>query len=111
MTGRNRLTRMNGAVALQSWTSSSSNASTSCTRWLQLLTGARSGTSPPASIAVDAAIRSGEADPCTSASAASACGVIGSAGLIPPELTCPKVITSTPVPAGSGCASAATRWA
>ena len=66
---------MNGAVWLQSWTSSSSTGSTSSTNWLQLLCGCRSGTRPPASIAVPAAIRSGEAEPAVSASAVSACGV------------------------------------
>ena len=66
---------MNGAVWLQSWTSSSSTGSTSSTTWLQLLCGCRSGARPPASIAVPVAIRSGEAEPAVSASAASAWGV------------------------------------
>ena len=35
--GRSRLIRMNGAVELQSWTSSSSIGSTSSTVWIQLL--------------------------------------------------------------------------
>ena len=67
--------RMNGAVWLQSWTSSSSTGSTSSTTWLQLLYGCGSGTRPPASIAVPAAMRSGDAEPAVSASAVSACGV------------------------------------
>ena len=66
---------MNGAVWLQSWTSSSSTGSTSFTNWLQLLCGCRSGTSPPASIAVPAAIRSGDAEPAVWASSLSICGV------------------------------------
>ncbi len=66
---------MNGAVWLQSCTSSSSTGSTSSTTWLQLLCGCRSGARPPASIAVPVAIRSGEAEPAVSASAARACGV------------------------------------
>ena len=84
--GRSRLTRMNGVVTLHSWTSSSSSGSTSSTRWIQLLVEARSGASPPASIAVPAAIRSGEADPAISASAVSACGgtaVVGAAIRVP----------------------------
>ena len=75
MAGRSRLTRMNGAVWLQSCTSSSSIASTSCTRWVQLLIEAVSGSSPPASMAVPAAIRSGEALRAVSASSMIACGV------------------------------------
>ena len=57
---------------LHSWTSSSSSGSTSSTRWVQLFTGCRSGTRPPASIAVPAATRSGDAEPAVSASAVSA---------------------------------------
>src|SRR3954454_15890798 len=55
--GRRRLTRMNGAVTLHSCTSSNSSGGTSWTRSLQLLVGARSGTSPPASIGVAPAVR------------------------------------------------------
>ena len=66
---------MNGAVMLQSWTSSISTGSTSFTRWIQLLTGCRSGTRPPASMARFSAIRSNDADPAVSASEVSAAGV------------------------------------
>ena len=72
---RRRPMRMNGAVWLQSWTSSSSTGSTSSTCWIQLLTASRSGTRPPASMARWAAIRSGEAEPAVSASVVSAWGV------------------------------------
>ena len=50
--GRSRPARMNGAVTLHSWTSSSSIGSTSSTRWIQLLTACGSGTRPPASTAL-----------------------------------------------------------
>ena len=65
--GRSRLTRMNGAVWLQSWTSSSSRASTSPTVATQLFVACVSGTSPPASIAVPATRRVSEAASAVSA--------------------------------------------
>ena len=56
--GRSRLASRNGAVTLHSCTSSSSSASTEPRTWVQLFSVTRSGTSPPASIAVPAAMRS-----------------------------------------------------
>ncbi len=55
-------------MTLHSWTSSISRGSTSSTTWVQLLIVARSGTRPPASMAVPAAIRSSDAEPVDSAS-------------------------------------------
>jgi hypothetical protein len=49
---RSRLTRMNGAIWLQSRTSSISIGSISCTRRVQLLVDAVSGGRPPASMAI-----------------------------------------------------------
>ena len=104
---------MNGAVELQSWTSSSSTGVTSSTDWTQLLLSCRSGTSPPASMAVPAAMRSSEAEPDTRARSVTSWAVsapppaTGSAATAPD----PKVpITSAggSSPAGSGADSAVT---
>ena len=54
-------------MTLHSWTSSISRGSTSSTTWVQLLMVARSGTRPPASMAVPEAIRSSDAEPVDSA--------------------------------------------
>ena len=75
MAGRSRLIRMNGAVLLHSCTSSSSTGSTSSTRWVQLLTSCRSGSRPPASMAVPAAIRAAPAEPAVRASDVRLCAV------------------------------------
>ncbi len=104
---------MKGAVMLQSWTSSISTGSTSLTRWIQLLTGCRSGTSPPASIARFSAIRSNEADPAVIASDVSACGV-GAQWSVPgsgspagaPDPEGPRTSISGRGPSGSSAASA-----
>ena len=66
--GRSRETRMNGATELHSCTSRSSIGSTSSTVCTQLLVCARSGSRPPASIAMPRSMRSGDAEPATSAS-------------------------------------------
>ena len=66
---------MNGAVELQSWTSSSSIGSTSSTFCIQLLACVTSGTRPPASIATPVPLRAGSAERAVSASSASARGV------------------------------------
>ena len=102
---------MKGAVWLQSWTSSSSTASTSSTTWLQLLCGCRSGTRPPASIAVPVAIRSGEAEPAASASAVSASGVGVQCPLRAVSGARASVTISGSGPLGSGTRSAAARCA
>ena len=121
MAPRSRLTSRNGAVTLHSCTSSISSGSTSSTTWVQLLIVARSGTSPPASIAVPEAIRSSEAEPvdrarevmaspartgCPSTLLARASGCLSCAW--------PKVTSSGPPlagwsAAGSGSSSASTR--
>ena len=59
---------------LHSCTSSSSIGSTSCTRWVQLFTAARSGTSPPASMAVPARSAPARRDRAVRASSVTACG-------------------------------------
>jgi hypothetical protein len=64
-----------GATALHSCTSSISSASTSCTVRVQLCTASRSGTRPPASMAVCSATRSSDAEPDVSARAVTACAV------------------------------------
>ena len=66
---------MNGAVALHSCTSSSSIGSTASTVATQLFVAARSGTSPPASIAEPLAMRDEDADPADSARAVTTSGV------------------------------------
>ncbi len=75
---------MNGAVWLHSCTSSSSRGSTWSTCWIQLFTGAVSGSRPPASIAVPALIRSGDALRAVIASAVRAGA--SSAGTVAPAI-------------------------
>ncbi len=74
--GRSRLTSRNGAVTLASWTSSISRGSTSCTTWVQLFASCRSGTRPPASIAVPAARRASDDEPAVMASSVTSAAVI-----------------------------------
>ncbi len=108
--------RMNGAVELQSWTSSSSIGSTSSTVWIQLLVSCRSGTRPPASIAVPAAIRAGEAEPVTRARSVTSWALspsfraLGSAATrsTVPLLKVPMTSAAGSSPAGSGADSALT---
>jgi hypothetical protein len=72
---RSREISRNGAVALQSWTSSSSSGSTSSTVWVQEFVVCRSGSSPPASTAVPARCASRLALPALRASAVMEAGV------------------------------------
>ncbi len=110
--------RMKGAVELQSWTSRSSIGSTSSTVWIQLFVSCRSGTRPPASIAVPAAMRAGEADPVTRARPVTSCALrpspsLRAAGRAATRSTVP--LPNVPItsaagssPDGSGADSAAT---
>ncbi len=111
---------MNGAVMLQSWTSSISVGSTASTVWIQLLVSCRSGTRPPASIASPTATRSIEAEFALKAIAVSACGV--GAQCWPDSIpagsdvgralaTWPKVTSRGSSPGGSGARSASTSGA
>jgi hypothetical protein len=113
---------MKGAVWLQSCTSSSSRGCTPSTFATQLLTVAVSGSSPPASTAIPASIRSGEALRAVIASEASRSAAAEppsavsttapSVGTAPASAAgcaseaCAKTSTSGTVSAGSGSASA-----
>lgn len=85
---------------------------TSSTDWIQLLVSCRSGTRPPASMAVPAAIRSREAEPDTRARSVTSCAVsapppaTGSAATAP-EPKVPMTSAGGSSPAGSGPDSAA----
>ena len=86
---------------LQSWTSSISSGVTWSTTCVQLLMVARSGTSPPASIAVPAPTRSNEAEPAVSANDVSASAAsTGCSDTLPASATgcaslvCPNVMSS-----------------